>query len=242
MKRRPCAAILSVVLLGGCSLLPSSQAPKAPSVVVNGNSQFTAAGIKDMKTSRQASIDVSERKVAMSALGFAEGSDGILIATDSKKLINVSITTPNGVVTMTTDTIRVRPGVPTEYVDHIDIFYNFPDAQDANAEIERARDELGFRALEDFPPIGPEFKDGSGKETWVPGLGNKTGTVFSVEAIANHTTGSLTWIYSIQLSDRYYTPEAAASIAETGDFDYFQKYFDRKASPVLGWIHSQSRL
>ncbi len=191
--------------------------------MVNGNSQFTPEGIKDMKASRQASIDVSDRTLAMSALGFEEGSDGILMATDSGKKIDVSITTPNGVVTLTTDTIRVRPGVPTEYVDHIDIFYNFPDAQDANAEIARARNELGFRALDDFPAIGPEFKDGSGKASWNPGLGNKTGTVFSVEAIENHTTGSLTWIYSIQLGDRYYTPEAAASIAETGGFDYFQK-------------------
>lgn len=189
--------------------------------MVNGNSQFTPEGIKDIKTSRQASIDVSERPLAMSALGFEEGSDGVLMATDSEKKIDVSITTPQGVVTMTTDTIRVRPGVPTENVSRIDIFYNFPDAQDANAEIDRAKNELGFRALDDFTGIGPEFKDGSGKSSWNPGLGNKTGTVFSVEAIENHTTGSLTWIYSIQLADKYYTPEAEAGIAATGNFDRY---------------------
>lgn len=120
---------------------------------------------------------------------------------------------------MATDTIRVRPGVPTENVSRIDIFYNFPDAQDANAEIDRARDELGFRALDDFPAIGPAFKDGSGKSGWNPGLGNATGTVFSLEAIENHTTGSLTWIYLIQLADKYYTPEATAGTAATGNFE-----------------------
>ncbi|MHA7305018.1 hypothetical protein ACX80E_07205 [Arthrobacter sp. TMN-49] len=211
--------ILSVALVAGCSLPPTSPASKEPSVVVNGNSQFTPEGITDIKSSRQASFDVSERPLAMSDLGFGEGSDGMLIATDSENLIDVSITTPQGVVAMATDTIRVRPGVPTDNVSHIDIFYNFPDAQDANAEIERAATELGFRALDDFPPIGAEFKDGSGKSSWNPGLGNSTGTVFSVEAIENHTTGSLTWIYSIQLGDRYYTPEAEAGIAETGNFD-----------------------
>lgn len=198
-------------------MIPSPNPSKEPTTVVNGNSQFTTAGVKAMKESQQASLDVTERPLTMAALGFPEGSDGTLIATDSDKKIQLSITTPNGVVKMTTDTIRVRPGVPPENVDHIDIFYNFPDAQDANAEIERAAKELGFRALDGSTPIGPEFKDGSGKETWVPGLGNSTGTVFSVEAIENHTTGGLTWIYSIHFDDKYYTPEAEASIAETGD-------------------------
>lgn len=221
MKRYVAAAVFSVVLLSGCSLIPSSPASKEPTDVVNGNSQFTPEGIKDMKSSRQASFDVSQRPLAMSALGFAEGSDGKLIGTDSDKLIQVSIKTPHGVVTMSTDTIRVRPGLSPENVDHIDIFYNFPDAQDANAEIERAATELGFRELDDLPPIGPEFKDGSGKKSWNPGYGNATGTVFSVEAIANHTTGSLTWIYSIHLADTYYTPEAAAGIAASGEFDHY---------------------
>lgn len=224
MNRLIKAALLCVVLPGmvlpsGCSARPSIPSAQEPTGVVNGNSQFTPTGIKAIKASRQASFDVSDLPLAMSALGFAEGSDGILITTDSEKKIDVSITTPNGVVTMTTDTIRIRPGVPTEYVDHIDMFYHFPDAQDANAEIERASKELGFRALDEFTGIGPEFKDGSGKSSWNPGLGNKTGTVFSVEAIENHTTGSLTWIYSIQLADKYYTPEAAAGIAATGNFD-----------------------
>lgn len=218
MKRMLIAVSLSILLLAGCSMSPSPNSSKEPTTVINGNTQFTPEGIKDMKKTQKASLDVSERPLAMSALGFPAGSDGTLIATDPDKKIQLSIKTPNGIVEMTTDTIRVRPGVPPEFLDHIDIFYNFPNADEANPEIARAAQELGFRFLDDFAPIGADFKDGSGKETWVPGLGNSTGTVFSVEAIANHTTGSLTWIYSIQLDDRYYTADAAASIAATGDF------------------------
>ena len=216
MKRVLATSMLSVLLLAGCSMIPSSNPAKEPTAVVNGNSQFTPEGIKDMTSSRRASFDVSSRPLTMAALGVAEGSDGTLVATDTNEKIAVSVKTPRGVVEMHTDTLRIRPGGLDGLVDHIDICYNFPDAQDANPEIERAANQLGFRFLDDVAPIGPEFKDGSGKQSWNPGLGNSTGTVFSVEAMENHTTGSLTWIYSIQLADKYYSPEATASIAATG--------------------------
>ncbi len=218
MKRTLGLALVSVLVLGGCSLTPAAAPIPEPSMVVNGNSQFTPEGIRDMKASRQAHFDVSSRPLSMQSLGFDEGSDGILVATDPDEKIHVSIRTPQGVVEMTTDTIRIRPGAPPERVDHIDIFHHFPVAADANPEIARAADELGFRFLDDVEPIGTEFKDGSGKESWNPGLGNSTGTVFSVEAILNHTTGSLLWIYSIHLADRYYTPAVTDEIAATGDY------------------------
>ena len=60
-----------------------------------------------------------------------------------------------------------------------------PDAHDANPEIRRAANQLGFVALEDAEETGPDFKDGSGKEQWYPGMGNKTGTVFSTESHPN---------------------------------------------------------
>jgi len=72
--------------------------------------------------------------------------------------------------------------------------------------------------LKNAPIIGPEFKDGSGKETWNPGYGNATGTVFALSIMSNHTTGRMTFIYSAFLSEEYYTPEAQARIAETGRF------------------------
>lgn len=218
MKKLLPVALLSTLVLVSCSVNPSVNPTTEPTMVVDGNSQFTPEGVNDMKSNRQASFDVSERPLSMAALGFDEDSDGILIATDPNKKIEVSIETPLGVVKMATDTMRVRPGGPVGLVDHIDIFYHFPNATDATPEISRAANELGFRFLDNFMGFEPDFKDGSGKETWVPGLGNSTGTVFSVEAILNHTTGSLLWIYSIQLADRYYTPAATAEIAATGDF------------------------
>lgn len=218
MKRTLPTAFLFILLLGSCSMLPSVVATPEPAIVVNGNSQFTPEGIKDMKASQRASFDVSSRPLSMASLGFDEGSDGILIATDPDKKIDVRITTPQGVVEMTTDTLRVRPGGTQGNVDHIDIFHHFPDASDANAEIARAANELGFRFLDDFEGYDADFFDGSGKKGWNPGLGNRTGTVFSVEAIENHTTGSVLWIYSLHLDERYYTPAASAEIAITGDF------------------------
>lgn len=217
MKRSIAAALSTILLLGGCALVPGAGTAKEPAKVVNGNSQFTPDGVKNIKASGRASFDVSQRPLTMAALGFPEGSDGILISTDPENKIQVSIKTPTGVVTMVTDTIRVRPGVPVELVDHIDFFYHFPDAQDATGEIRRATNELGFRYLDEFPGFGPEFKEGTGKESWNPGFGNFTGTVFSVEAILNRTSGSLMWIYSLRLADKLYTPENSASIAETGD-------------------------
>lgn len=40
--------------------------------------------------------------------------------------------------------------------DHLDVFYHFPDAQDAGAENVRASTELGFRQLDVdlFEPTG----------------------------------------------------------------------------------------
>ncbi|MEO7586607.1 MAG: hypothetical protein ABIS84_01115 [Arachnia sp.] len=218
MRRGAAVALMSVLALCGCSLAPSAPTSPEPFAIIDGNSQFTPEGVRDMKSSRQVRFDVSSRPLRMSALGFAPDSDGILVATEEDKKFSVSITTPEGVVEMETDTIRIRPGVPTELVDHIDIFYHFPDASDGTPEIDRAAGELGFRFLENFEGLGDDFIDGSGKETWNPGLGNSTGTVFSVEAILNRTTGSMLWIYSIHLDDRYYTPEVSEEIAETGDY------------------------
>ncbi len=47
-------------------------------------------------------------------------------------------------------------------------------------------------------------------------MGNKTGTVFSAEIHSNHTTGRMTFIYSVELAPEYYTPEAESNIASTG--------------------------
>ena len=151
----------------------------------------------------------------MTALGLPEESSGTFVATDSDKLITVTMNTSRGVVEMKTDTIRIRPGAD-HIVDHIDIFINYPDAQDANQEIRRAADELGMVLLQDAEPIGADFNDGSGKEQWFPGMGNKTGTVFSAEILSSHDTGRMTFIYSVHLAGRYYTPDAEASIASTG--------------------------
>lgn len=117
-------------------------------VVADGNSQFTPEGIDAIKSSGRAFFDFAKRPMDMSALGFPAGSDGALVAADSGKLIDVSMITPNGVVEMSTDTIRIRPGADNT-VDHVDIFVNYPAAQDANREIKRAADELGFVILQD---------------------------------------------------------------------------------------------
>lgn len=183
--------------------------------MANGNSQFTPEGVEAIKSSGRAFFDFTKLPMDMSALGFSAGSDGALVAADSDKLIDVSMTTPRGVVEMTTDTIRIRPGADNT-VDHVDIFVNYPDARDANREIKRAADELGFVVLQDAEPIGADFKDGSGKEQWNPGMGNKTGTVFSAEILSNHDTGRMTFVYSVHLAEKYYTPDAEASIASTG--------------------------
>ncbi|MDR6504381.1 hypothetical protein [Arthrobacter oryzae] len=206
------AALMAALFLSGCTWVPS---PVKDPIVVNGNSQFTESGIEAMKASRTVSFDFTSPPMDMSALGFAEGSDGALVATDTDQRMKVSMTTPNGVVEMETDTIRVRPGADN-IVDHIDIFINYPDAQDANQEIRRASDELGTVLLQDAEPIGADFTDGSGKEQWYPGMGNKTGTVFSAEILSNHDTGRMTFIYSAHLAGKYYTPDAKAGIASTG--------------------------
>ncbi len=212
---RAVLAVLCAAVLGGCGMVPGAPSTNGDPIVVDGNSQFTSEGIEAMENSRKAVFDFTNLPMDMSELGFAEGTDGALVATDADKLIDVSMTTPRGVIEMRTDTIRVRPGADN-MVDHIDIFINYPDAQDANQEIRRAANELGFVALEEAEEIGPDFKDGSGKEQWYPGMGNKTGTVFSTEIHSNRTTGRMTFIYSVHLADKYYTPHAEASIASTG--------------------------
>jgi len=214
LRRQQIVALLGIVLLlSACTLMPARE--KAP-LVVNGNSQFTPEGIDAMKASRKVSFDFTSLPMDMSALGLPAGSDGVLVATDTDKRMKVAMATPNGVVEMDTDTIRVRGGGVHNKVDHIDIFVNYPDAQDANQEIKRAADELGFVVLQDAEPIGPEFKDGTGKETWNPGYGNATGTVFALSIMSNHTTGRMTFIYTAYLSEEYYTPEVQAEIAATG--------------------------
>jgi hypothetical protein len=215
VKFRIVAAVLTAVLLSSCGVIPGANPNTKEPIVANGNSQFTSEGIEAIKSSRKAVFDFTSLPMDMSALGFAEGSDGALVAADSDRLIDVTMSTPRGVVEMQTDTIRIRPGADN-IVDHIDIFINYPDAQDANQEIRRAADELGMVLLEDAEPIDAGFKDGSGKEQWSPGMGNKTGTVFSAEIHSNHDTGRMTFIYSVHLAPKYYTPDAEASIASTG--------------------------
>jgi hypothetical protein len=215
VKLRIVLMALLAALLSGCGMFPDEHSIEKEEIVANGNSQFTPEGIEAIKSSGKAVFDFTSLPMDMSALGFSTGSDGALVATDSDKLIDVRMTTPHGVVEMRTDTIRIRPGADNT-VDHIDIFINYPDAQDANAEIRRAVDELGFVILQDAEPIGADFKDGSGKEQWNPGMGNKTGTVFSAEILSNHDTGRMTFIYSVHLAGKYYTPEAEAGIAATG--------------------------
>ncbi|UZX01297.1 hypothetical protein F8G81_00670 [Arthrobacter sp. CDRTa11] len=183
--------------------------------MINGNSQFTEKGVEEIKRSLKAEFDFTTVPLPMSALGFPDKSDGILIGVDRGKLITVSITTPRGLVEMKTDKIRIRPDIDGT-VSHLDFFINYPDAQDANPEIRRAANELGFVMMEGWPAVGPEFKDGSGKEVINPGYGNKTGTVFSVEVYSNRTTGSRTFIYSALLRKEFYTPEATESIAAMG--------------------------
>ncbi|MHC6228898.1 hypothetical protein ACX5I6_03875 [Arthrobacter sp. MMS24-T111] len=215
MKLRFVLTALLAALLSGCGTFPDAHSNEKDEIVANGNSQFTPEGIDAIKSGGKAVFDFTSLPMDMSALGFPAGSDGALVAADSGRLIDVSMTTPKGVVEMRTDTIRIRPGADN-IVDHIDIFINYPDARDANAEIRRAADELGFVILQDAEPIGAGFKDGSGKEQWNPGMGNKTGTVFSAEILSNHDTGRITFIYSVQLAGKYYTPEAEAGIAATG--------------------------
>ncbi len=211
-RGRSLLIVLASLLLSSCTLVPS---PAKEPIIVNGNSQFTKAGTEAMKASRQVSFDFTSLPLDMAALGLDEDSDGAMIATETDRRMKVAMTTPNGVVEMETDTIRIRPSADN-IVDHIDIFINYPDAQDANPEIRRAADELDFVALKQAKEIGADFKDGSGKEQWYPGMGNKTGTVFSAEILSNHDTGRMTFIYSVHLAGKYYTPDAEASIASTG--------------------------
>jgi hypothetical protein len=207
--------LCSALLLSGCGFIPSQE--KEP-IVASGNSQFTKNGIEAMKATRKVSFDFTSLPMDMAALGLGEDSDGAMVATDTDRRMKVAMTTPNGVVEMETDTIRVRGGGVENKVDSVDIFVNYPDAQDANPEIERAANELGILPLKNATTIGPAFKDGSGKETWNPGYGNATGTVFALSIMSNHTTGRMTFIYTVFLSEEYYTPEAQAQIAETGRF------------------------
>lgn len=107
MKGSAPLVVLTALFLSGCGLAP---APVKAANIVDGNSQFTAEGIEAIKGGRKAVFDFTSLPMDMSALGFAKGSDGTLIAADSDKPIDVSITTPQGVVQMRTDTIRIRPG------------------------------------------------------------------------------------------------------------------------------------
>lgn len=75
-------------------------------------------------------------------LGLGQGSDGALAAAESDQPIAVTMTTPNGVVEMETETIRIRRGTDSA-VDHIDFFVNRPDLPAANEELRKAADELG---------------------------------------------------------------------------------------------------
>lgn len=213
VRGRSLSIVLACLVLSSCALVPS---PAREPIIINGNSQFTKAGVEAMKASRQVSFDFTALPLDMADVGLDEDSDGAMVATDKDRRMKVAMTTPSGVVEMETDTIRVRGGGIENKVDSVDIFVNYPEAQDANPEIQRAANELGILPLKNATTIGPEFKDGSGKDTWNPGYGNATGTVFALSIMSNHTTGRMTFIYTVFLSDEYYTPEATAEIETTG--------------------------
>ena len=129
----------------------------------------------------------------MTQLGLGEESDGAMLATDADQPITVSMTTPNGVVKMETNTIRIRPGAD-HAVDHIDIFVTHPDLPAANQKLRKAADELGFAALSDAEPLDAASSTSSQREKWYAGLGNRTGTVYSVEISSSPDTGRSTFV------------------------------------------------
>ena len=108
MKFRLILTALVAALLSGCGVVPGTDSTEREAVVVSGNSQFTPEGIDAMKASRKVSFDFTSLPMDMSALGLPAGSDGVLVATDTDKRMKVAMATPNGVVEMETDTIRVR--------------------------------------------------------------------------------------------------------------------------------------
>lgn len=210
----PAAVAALMVALSGCGAFPGA-APLEP-IVVDGNSQFTTEGVQAIRSSGQVSFDLTEVPMPMTALGFAKDSDGTLIEAPENRPFDVTITTPGGVLELKTHMILIRPGAD-QLVSHIEMARKFEEAQDANAEIARARDEIGVVALENAEPYGPDFIDGSEDEQWYPGAGNRTGTVFSVAIYEHHDDGGVEFVYTAELSPEYYTPEAEATIAETGD-------------------------
>ncbi len=101
MRGRALLMMLASLLLSSCALAPP---PATDPIIVNGNSQFTKAGIKAMKSSRQVSFDFTSLPLDMAALGLDENSDGAMVATDTDRRMRVAMTTPSGVVQMETDT------------------------------------------------------------------------------------------------------------------------------------------
>ena len=206
--------VLASLLLSSCAAGSPGSRVEEPTVV-GGNSQFTPAGIDGIKSSHAAVFDFTRRPLQMSQLGLGQESDGAMVATDSDQPITVSMTTPNGVVKMETNTIRIRPGAD-HAVDHVDIFVTHPDVPAANEELRKAADELGFALIRKAEPFGAASQESLRREKWFPGFGNRTETVFSVEIYSAPDTGRATFIYSVHLADKLYTPEATAKIEATG--------------------------
>ena len=105
MKARLLMLVMSSLLLSSCGpVSPPDSNDKEP-VATNGNSQFTPAGIAGIKNAHKAVFDFTARPLKMSELGLGRDSDGALVAAESDQPIAVSMTTPNGVIEMETDTI-----------------------------------------------------------------------------------------------------------------------------------------
>ena len=215
MKTRLLLMVMSSLLLSSCGLASPPDSNDKEPIVANGNSQFTPAGIAGIKNAHKAVFDFTGRPLKMSELGLGQDSDGALVAAESDQPIAVSMTTPNGVVEMETDTIRIRRGTDNA-VDHIDFFVNRPDVPTANEELRKAADELGFALIRKAAPFGAASQESPRREKWYPGYGNLTGTVYSVEIYSDSDTGRTTFIYSVHLADKFYTPEATEKIEATG--------------------------
>ena len=82
VKNRTLLIALTTLLLSSCTLVPS---PAREPIVINGNSQFTEAGVEAMKSSRQVSFDFTALPQDMADVGLSEDSDGAMVATDTDR-------------------------------------------------------------------------------------------------------------------------------------------------------------
>ena len=86
----------------------------------------------------------------------------------------------------------------------------------ANEKLRKAAGELGFALIRKAAPFGAASQESPRREKWYPGYGNLTGPVYSVEIHSNSDTGRTTFVYSVHLADKFYTPEAMEKIDATG--------------------------